>query len=326
MNITVILCTYDRGESLTTALGSVARSVLPDSVEWEVLVVDNNSTDQTRQVVDDFCHRYPGRFRYLFEVRQGKSHALNSGIREARGDVLAFMDDDVTVEPTWLQTLTAPLKNGEWAGVGGRILPARDFAPPNWLAIKGPYSTVGMLALFDLGDRSCELHQAPFGTNMAFHKSVFVKYGGFRTDMGPCPGSEIRNEDTEFGRRLLAAGECLGYEPSAIVYHSIPANRLTKSYFLRFWFDSGRTQIREMGNRPDVLGIPREYLTMVKISTLLVRKAVKWVLTLNPQLRFYHKGCMWMNAGQIVEIYRQFVSSTDPSQERMAKIDWGTRL
>src|ERR1700756_1020921 len=122
MKITVILCTYNRCQSLARALGSVAASVLPDSVEWEVLVVDNNSPDQTREVIEDFCLRYPGRFRYLFEPKQGKSNALNSGIRNARGNILAFMDDDVIVAPTWLQNLTAALDSGEWLGVGGRIL------------------------------------------------------------------------------------------------------------------------------------------------------------------------------------------------------------
>ena len=326
MNVTVILCTYNRSESLARALGSVACSVLPDSVEWEVLVVDNNSKDRTRDVVSDFTRRYPGRFRHLFEARQGKSHALNSGIREARGDVLAFMDDDVTVESRWLWSLTAPLEDSSLAGVGGRILPERDFHPPKWLAVEGPFSMVGMLALFDLGDRSCELREAPFGTNMAFHKRLFVKYGGFRTDMGPCPGSEIRNEDTEFGRRLLAAGESLRYEPSAIVYHAIPENRLTKPYFLAFWFDSGRTSIREMKKRPDILGIPRRYLTTLKIGTLLLNKAIKWILTADAQRRFYYKGFVWMNAGQIVELWRRLFNSPDCKHDVVPRIDWDSGM
>src|SRR5215471_7732195 len=102
MNITVILCTYNRCKSLAKALASTAALKLPDSIEWEVLVVDNNSRDQTCEVVREFITRYPGRFRYFFEPQPGKSYALNSGIREARGTVLAFIDDDVTVEPSWL--------------------------------------------------------------------------------------------------------------------------------------------------------------------------------------------------------------------------------
>ena len=179
MNVTVIICTYNRCQSLAKALDSVAVSVLPDSVEWGVLVVDNNSKDGTREVIEEYCRRYPGRFRYVLEPKQGKSHALNTAIREASGDVLAFMDDDVTVEPTWLQFLTAPLEREELAGVGGRILPAQALSPPNWLSLQGPYSAGGILALFDLGDRPAELHQAPFGTNMVFRSSVFRSMGDF---------------------------------------------------------------------------------------------------------------------------------------------------
>src|ERR1700751_1939372 len=107
MNITVIVCTYKRGGSLGRDLNRAGNSVLTNSVDWEILVVDNNSKDQTFEVVTDFCRRYPGRFRYLFEAQQGLSHARNAGIREARGDVLVFVDDDVTVTPTWLQHLVA---------------------------------------------------------------------------------------------------------------------------------------------------------------------------------------------------------------------------
>ncbi len=81
MDITVVLCTYNRSKYLATALNSAAALVLPESVEWEILVVDNNSNDSTREVVADFCDRFPSRFRYLFEPQQGKSIALNAGIR-----------------------------------------------------------------------------------------------------------------------------------------------------------------------------------------------------------------------------------------------------
>src|SRR5579864_7055808 len=118
MNITVILCTFNRCRSLEQTLGSIAHSVVPDSIEWEVLVVDNNSNDQTRDVVKGFSDQHPGRFRYIFESTPGKSHALNAGIRESRSEVLAFVDDDVTVESTWLYNLTAVLKDDTWAGTG----------------------------------------------------------------------------------------------------------------------------------------------------------------------------------------------------------------
>src|SRR5262249_15103786 len=123
MNITVILCTYNRCQSLAKALESIAVSTMPQSLAWEVVVVDNNSNDQTRQVIETFCGTHPGRFLYVFESRQGLSAARNAGIREAAGEIVAFMDDAVIVHPTWLQALTEPLHSGEWAGSGGPVRP-----------------------------------------------------------------------------------------------------------------------------------------------------------------------------------------------------------
>ena len=306
MRITVILCTYNRCRSLAKALESVAACELPSNVEWEVLVVDNNSRDHTREVVQDFCTRYPGRFRYLFEPQPGKSYALNRGVREAPGEILAFMDDDVTVEPTWLQNLTADAENSRWAGAGGRILPEQSFSPPHWLAVQGPYSLGGVLALFDRGDKPGELDWAPYGTNMAFRRAMFEKYGEFRTDLGPVPGSQIRNEDTEFGLRLMKAGEVLRWEPSAVVYHEVVQNRLSKKYFLQWWFDYGRAEIRVKKKRPAVWGIPPHYISISnRLFSILPRRMMRWLLAFDPPERFFKKCMVFWTIGEIAEIYRR---------------------
>jgi glycosyltransferase involved in cell wall biosynthesis len=309
VNVTVIVCTYNRCQSLAQALGSVASSFLPGSVGWEVLVVDNNSRDRTRAVVEEISCRYPGRFRYLFEAQSGKSCALNSAIREALGDILAFVDDDVTVEPTWLQNLTAELHDNQWGGAGGRIRPQGPFSPPPWLITHGPpipgqdiidFESVGPLVLFDLGDKAGELDRPPYGTNMAFRKAMFERYGGFRTDLGPRPGSQIRNEETEFCLRLIAGGERLRYEPSAVVYHPVPKNRLTKSFLRAWWFAYGRAVIRQTGQQPSVLGIPSRYRQRF-------RNRLHWMFTCNPhwplypQWRFYWETQLCIAAGEIVE-------------------------
>jgi glycosyltransferase involved in cell wall biosynthesis len=305
MNCSVVLCTFNRCQSLRKALESVAASELPESVTWEVLVVDNNSTDDTRAVAEEFCRRYPNRFRYLFEAQQGKSHALNAGIREARGDIVAFVDDDVTVEPTWLQNLTAPLYESEWAGSGGRIFLDQDLSPPRWLALSGHYSLGGVLVLFDRGDKPGQLDWAPYGTNMAFRKAMFEKYGSFRTDLGPMPGSEIRGEDTEFGRRLMVAGERLRYEPRAIVYHCVPEKRLRKQYFLDWYFDFGRGLVRERGRGSDIWGIPRPYFNILKKGTTSMAVfALRWLIAVTPQQRFFYRVMVWWQAGEIYEFYQ----------------------
>jgi glycosyltransferase involved in cell wall biosynthesis len=308
MNITVIVCTFNRCEIVAQTLESVAASVLPESVQWEVLVVDNNSTDRTKNVAEDFCRRRPDCFRYIFEPKPGKSSALNAGIRNARSEVLAFLDDDVTVDPAWLRNLTQPLLDAEYAGVGGRTLLQRPFSPPTWLALYGPGGMGGIIAaLFDLGEEPCDLDQPPYGVNMAFRRSMFEKYGLFRTDLGPSPSRNIPrpNEDTEFGRRLLAAGERLRYEPAAIVYHPVPDNRLQKSYFLHWWFDFGRAVVVEKGPRTPVWGIPRHFLSIPKMIALtLPLCALRWMRTANPQKRFSAKCLTWATAGQISEAFR----------------------
>ena len=310
VNITVLICTYNRQQSLARALDSIAKSILPTSLTWEILVVDNNSSDQTREVIKEFCGRFPERFRYLLEPHQGKSYALNAGIGESRGEVIAFVDDDVTVEPTWLHNLAAPILSGEYVGSGGRILMEREYSPPAWLPLNDQRS-LAPLVVFDLGTHACDLAEPPFGTNMAFRRSLFDQYGGFRTDLGPRPGSEIRSEDTEFGWRLLAAGERLSYEGSAVVYHEVPKHRLTKSYFLAWFFAKGRGDVLELGVPPNVrwfaAGVPLFLFRRLVTSTL------RWVVNPNPAVRFSNRLSVWWLAGQITEFHRQ-ARQSEPKQ------------
>jgi len=304
MNISIILCTYNRDKVLANALRSIARSSMPVSIEWEVLVVDNNSNDQTRKIVGEFSTRYPNRFRYLFEPQAGKSYALNTGIQEARGDILVFTDDDVTVRATWLQNLTAQLAGKNWVGAGGRTFPEKEFTAPQWMD-REDENVLAPLAVFDLGNDACDLRESPYGNNMAFRKEVFEKYGGFQTDLGPRPGCVIRNEDTEFGGRLLAAGERLRYEPSAVVYHAV-LPRIRKEYFLAWWFDKARSDIRELGVPPNggwtIVGIPLFLSRRLSVWTL------RWMLTFNPARRFTYKTKVWGLLGEILECYEQPVN------------------
>jgi GT2 family glycosyltransferase len=236
------------------------------------------------------------------------SYARNVGIANSRGEVLAFTDDDVKVEPIWLQNLTAKLlHDGEWAGAGGRTLAAEKFTPPPWLPSDVENWAGIVFAYFDLGNDAGELHRAPYGANMSFRRDVFRKYGGFRTDLGRNPGDKIGNEDTEFGRRLMAAGERLRYEPLAIVYHPVPHGRITQEYFFSWWFDYGRAMIRERGDRPDVRGIPRDYLSLLRFAARMPALALRWMFAIKVQQRFRYKCWVWHAAGQMVELYRRSV-------------------
>ena len=316
MNITVLLCTYNRCEYLAKALDSVAAQLLPDSVSWEVLIVDNNSTDQTRAVAEQYCRKYSGRFRYVFEPDQGLSRARNAGIREARGEIIAFIDDDVIAEPTWLQNLTYSLHDGRWAGAGGRITPPPDFKPPDWLTVGGPRDLLGaLLPLFDLGDEAGEMKTPPYGANMAFLKNMFEKYGNFRVDLGRCGNALLMGEDTEFGERLMAGGERLRYEPSAVIEHPVPEERLSKKYFRKWWFDFGRTRILERGARAPVLGLPGQFFSL---SSLVLRflsiRTLRWAFTLDTQRRFYNECQIVLILGEIAQTCRQSADAENAVQ------------
>ena len=316
MNITVLLCTFNRHLSLGKALDSVAHQVLPEPVRWEVLVVDNNSRDQTRAVVEDYCHRYPGRFRYLFEPQQGLSRARNAGIRQAQGEIIAFLDDDVTVDPKWLQNLTVSLQQGGWAGAGGPVRPPQDFQPPRWLTLGGEMDLGGALALIDFGEVPGELKRPPYGTNMAFRRKMFETYGGFRADLGRCGTSLLSNEDTEFGRRLLAAGERLRYEPSAVVHHPVPKERVNKTYFRNWWFAYGRARVLERGKRPAICGISRQFLSLPSlVLRYLSVRVVRWMTTVDPQRRFYNQCQVWLTLGEIAQTYRQIFEADSVAPE-----------
>jgi glucosyl-dolichyl phosphate glucuronosyltransferase len=284
MLITAIVCTHNRCQALAKALQSIAASVVPKGVEWEVLVVDNNSTDQTRGAVDDCSQRYPGRFRYLFEPLQGLSFARNAGVREARGEIVAFTDDDVVVEPTWLWALTEALQGGEWAGTGGRIVPLWDRPLPRWLSLEGVLLSGPFVAL-DLGPEPAPMMQAPVGANMAFRREAFERFGLFRTDLGRVgEGPQGACEDAEFGKRLLVVGARLRYEPSAVVYHPVPANRLDKHYLHSWYFSHGYSEIVMSGIPSEakwrVAGVP------LVLFRRLGRWSAQWLVSAKPSERF----------------------------------------
>ncbi len=264
MHISVILCTYNRCETLPTALKCLEEQLLPEGVDWEVLVVDNNSKDRTKEVADSFVDRSPGIFKYLFEGRQGKCHALNTAVGVAQGEILAFTDDDVTIDKEWVWHLKRAFDQYGCSGAGGKIVPVFLAKVPTWLDADKPYPFLNALVGLDYGPDSFiwTKRRTFYGANMAFKKEVFARQGLFRLDLGPTKENLLgKGEDSEFCDRAFAGGEILMYVSDAVVYHPAEKNRMTKEYFQRWYFNHGRFVAKTSGDVPEdavrYWGIPR---------------------------------------------------------------------
>src|SRR5436190_6621269 len=133
VQVSVVIGTYNRAHLLKGTLEALASQTVPSSLEWEIVVVDNNSRDTTAQVVTAFSKTIATPVRYVFEPELGISRARNRGIREARGSIIAFTDDDVLPSPDWIADLLAAIDRWNAHGVGGRILPRWETSPPRWL-------------------------------------------------------------------------------------------------------------------------------------------------------------------------------------------------
>jgi glycosyltransferase involved in cell wall biosynthesis len=253
---TVLVCTRDRAELLGEALASIAQLEDP-GVPYEVVVVDNDSRDETRAVVERAAAASPVPLRYLFEPRGGVSAARNTGIAASAGDLIAFTDDDVRVEPGWLAALhRAAIAHPTDVFFGGPVLPRWGAPRPAWLP-PGPTrgEIWGPIALLDYGDQARPLIN-PLGANMAFRRAALVAVGGLREDLGRDAGSLRSQGVPELMLRLRAGGAGKGwYVPDARVHHWVPPARLTKQYFRRWFFWKGLSRaLLEQGTPVDEVG------------------------------------------------------------------------
>lgn len=317
MKITVIVCTFNRCQILPEALDTVAAQNMPPDVEWDILVVDNNSSDQTRDVMEGYCKANPTRFSYIFEPKQGLSHARNAGIRNARGDILAFTDDDSIADPDWLWNLTSSLGNGDWSGAGGSIVPVWKGNLPVWLSAED-FATMGPFGGRDDQSEAGPLKRPPFGGNMAFRREIFEKHGGFRVDLGRSANNLLGREDIEFGNRLFAYGVRLRYEPKAVILTPVAESRMTRRYLLRWYYWEGRSEIAD-------LGPPQAKYRVMGMPLYLLRRTVRWaiqsLISTNSRSRFFSQSKLCGLAGQIVGCYHEKRHRQQRTQNPLGTLD-----
>jgi glycosyltransferase involved in cell wall biosynthesis len=246
MTISVIICTYNRCESLKRTLQTCCDLVIPADVTWQLVVADNNSTDDTRQVCDKFKEKLP--LHYLLEPRQGKSCALNRALRETKADIHLLTDDDVDVDPMWLSSMwkTAQLYP-QASFFGGRVFPRWDALPPRWIRDNCHPFLDYVFVRYDPGaaERFVDHSTHPFlGANLALRRQVFANGFRFNESIGPQGNNQIHGEETELQRNLLKQGHQGIYVPDAVVHHRNSRKRMTETYLRRYFKGMGMREVR----------------------------------------------------------------------------------
>lgn len=235
--LSVILPTFNRADLLKRALSALLRQTA-DPVSYEVVVVDNNSTDRTADVV---ALQQDPRIRLVAEPRQGLSHARNAGIAAARAPILAFTDDDVEVAPDWVETILDVLaREPDVDGLGGRVLPTWENDCPRWLT----RDHWAPLALQDHGDSGRVFDRKTpiglIGANVALRRGVFDRIGSFSPDVQRVKDGIGSTEDHELLTRLYESGGRMLYHPRMLVMTRVPADRCDRRYHRRWHEGHGR--------------------------------------------------------------------------------------
>jgi len=231
--VSVVIPTYNRSALLRSTVDSVLNQ--DTQTTFEVILIDNNSSDDTKDVVASLIETYPGKVRYVVERKQGNAHARNRGIEEAKGAIVAFVDDDVTVDKNWLTSLKTILDaRSDLSFVGGKVLPQWNGPPPSWLTP----DHWAPLALLDYGNDEFAISgNSPRGlltANIAFRRNVFEETGMFLPDLQRVKNMIGSMEDHEFLLRVCRSGKQGIYTPRMIATTHIDTERLTKAYHRRW--------------------------------------------------------------------------------------------
>jgi glycosyltransferase involved in cell wall biosynthesis len=331
-SISVVICTFNRAALLQQTLSTLRGCTAPSDCDLEILVVDNNSTDETPTVLRRMADAPGYPVRYAAEQRQGKSFALNRAFTLARGDVIALTDDDVLPANAWLTTIADRFRSEPIVFAFGKVLPRWSVLPPPELLTHRARDLWGPLALVDYGDepirytpsgfRSLRL---PIGANLAVRRDALERVGGWRTDLGRVDNSLVCGEDRELCVRLFRAGLYEGmYDPRISVHHHVPRARLTRRYFRRWFYWHGRTMARmadsffvdlDLTRVPHIAGVPRF------VYRELLRQFGRWGLSLARRDRFdamAQELLLLQYVGFLVECRRPYVMRPD-SRELSAK-------
>lgn len=270
MDISVIVPTFNRCRTLVETIGALALLDSPRD-SFEVIIVDNGSADRTSEAVTKAQAEFPGLgLRYVFEGVPGLLAGRHRGVREARGEICSFVDDDILVAPDWLNALRQAFANPDVVLVGGPSRPLFEAPQPAWLQRFFSEDESGRrcswLSLFDGGDRVRSIDPCDvWGLNYSIRRKALVDFGGFHPDLVPRRLQRFQGDgETGLSLKLKSAGIAGLYHPQAEVQHRVPASRLGVKYFRQRAYYQGvcdsYTQIRAAGVAPEREGRLNEAL------------------------------------------------------------------
>jgi glycosyltransferase involved in cell wall biosynthesis len=299
LNATVIISTRNRATILPRLFEALAKQILSSNSQWELILINNGSTDETAGAINEESLRNRLPLVTLFEPLPGKSRALNLAIKHSLGDILVFTDDDVEPEPTWLQSyISASLTYPDINGFAGKVLPKWLGDLPDWLHTEGQFALPrGITNTRDFGCEQIMLpvNVIPGGVNTALKKTAVTKNGWFKVELGP--GTNIPfTEDTDYFKRYKKTGGTFLYVPNALLYHCNVPERMTQDYVIQWIVQVGRCQILAFSNVLNIrnlAGIPLYLLHQA------VKRAVIWCLEPRSQHRFQKKMKCMLVIGKI---------------------------
>jgi glucosyl-dolichyl phosphate glucuronosyltransferase len=279
LRIDVIVATYNRCRLLGFALQSLLEAHIPPDLDVSIVVADNNSTDQTRDVVQSYEAKFEGRLKYVFDPRQGKSYVLNTAIAGTSGELIGMIDDDEQVDRHWFEAVRDWFQRPEIDFIGGPYKPNWESEPPRWL----PKNFPGVIGIID------DVHEVRtfgqdytgilMGGNAVIRRRIFEQVGTYSSLLGRTDKNLLSCEDEDMHERILAAGAHGKYVPELIIYHHIPASRLAKSYYRRWFFWRGVSKFVMNQQRREpvtyLFGVPRYlYGRAIRESGVLTKRAV----------------------------------------------------
>jgi glycosyltransferase involved in cell wall biosynthesis len=316
MKFSIVIATYNRADELGKTLESLRN--LQVSHRWEVVLVDNNSKDNTKEVVLKAAENFPVPLHYLQESQQGRSAALNTGIKAAKGEIIATTDDDVRVEPDWLTNAERALQELGADYLGGKALPIWSGKRPAWIPeVRSIHWAV--IALLDYGPKPLPLDDyVAIGVNMVFRREAFDRAGLWDNTIGRKAGTLLGQEVREWCSRARAANLKGFYSPDLVVHHVIPADRLTKKYF-RKWFywhgisrailyktkgldmESPESTALDFSTVPHIAGVPR-YMFRTYLQSFF--SMISSFVRADEVAAFEHELGLWFFAGVMKERWK----------------------